>query len=743
MKKSIILLFALFANMTAWAELSSGHFFKSLQKENLTEAKAVERFNQWFVLPSETEWRKVSERTDKMGMTRIEYRQYVSGVEVEHSQVLLHMKNGRVQTANGTVMEAPRMPAKLRPGSAVYKNGTPNDLLGRQLYLTSTKNGYRYATKALSPDGSEWIYTDVETGETLKCIPTHYRLTAEPVKVKGLSYYSGEVEMDASFDPESGTYYLYDQERNIHTMIGATIPTFSKMIYDHTLTLNLPDMAQWLPAPEDEMTEEMWRNWDGMIDYNSLRLDTYIKRNATYASSKEPVFDSYIFNTITIDRLAEANSDEDPTEIVPTENEPLTLCTEIIYPDTDGMLERSENTVTSFPFTLNLKAYHDELPTIGADIELYRVTTNENGNNDKTFLTSITLTPDDSGRMEWDTPLVKASATYEKSAWTAADIHWGMQRTYDFYKKFFDRDSFDDKGTPIYNLFYMPDTTKHYGQYFLYTPMNNACAINAGTSQMVYGMGSRDGGIACMYPVVELTVMSHEMTHMVTHSTADLVYLGESGALNESFSDLMGISVKKYVLGNDASWSIGEGVMEQFPVMRSLENPKTSMDGMRGCPDTYQGEFWMDTEDKADNGGVHINSGVQNKWYFLLTDGGSGTNDNDYSYEVTGIGIEKSQQIAYRTLTVYATRESQYADIRLASLQAAKDLYGENGVEVEAVEKAWKAVGVGETGTAIKETYEANEANGVNDVYDLSGRRVSVQLPKGIYISNRRKVLVK
>jgi len=118
--------------LSVHAELRSGHFFKSLQDENLKANRAVECFNQWFTLPQETEWRKVGERTDKLGMTRIEYRQYVGGVEVEHSQVLLHVKNGRVQTANGTVMEKRQTPARLRRNTMMYRNGTPTDMLGRQ-----------------------------------------------------------------------------------------------------------------------------------------------------------------------------------------------------------------------------------------------------------------------------------------------------------------------------------------------------------------------------------------------------------------------------------------------------------------------------------------------------------------------------------------------------------------------------------------------------------------------------------
>jgi hypothetical protein len=147
MRKTIILLCTLLVQLTAWAQLGSGHFFKSLRSENLTEQRAVEYFNQWFALPQETEWQRVGERTDRLGMTRVEYRQYVSGVEVEHSQVLLHIKDGRVQTANGTVMEVRQAPSKIRHYAKIYRNGTPTDQLGRTLYLVSTNDGYRYATR--------------------------------------------------------------------------------------------------------------------------------------------------------------------------------------------------------------------------------------------------------------------------------------------------------------------------------------------------------------------------------------------------------------------------------------------------------------------------------------------------------------------------------------------------------------------------------------------------------------------
>ena len=754
MKKTIILLFVLLVQLTAQAQLRSGHFFKTVQRENLTEQEAVERFGQWFALPQETEWQRVGERTDKLGMTRVEYRQYVSGVEVEHSQVLLHVRDGRVQTANGTVMEAAKAPAKIRRYAPVYRAGTPTDLLGRKLYLVSTKHGYRYAIKVLSTDRSEWIYTDADTDEVLKRIPTRNSLTAEPVKVTCSSLYSGEVQMDASRDTESGTYMLWDQQRNIHTMIGATLPAMEDLCDNGTFSEIFPSLG--LPADEP-LT---WKEIDSMFDDGTLKprdwdLSLYINKYASHAASATPTFDSYRFKTVTFDKVTFTDPESgDKTDFTPTEEDPQSVSLNIMYAGTDGMIEIMRDTITSMPVTFDLTQCMDEIPLAGADLQLCSVQYeyDKDGNPIRIkyvpLMTALRLVPDASCSKTWSNADVVASCVYEKNLpWSAVDIHWGMGHTYDFYREVFDRDSYDGQGSPIYNLFYLPMDSND-KIYLANIDMNNAAANTTFAKPfMIYGMGNRAIGKWSMNPVVELSVMSHEFTHIVTDSSAGLVYQGESGALNESFSDLMGICVKKYVQGNDAAWTIGEGVMVYCSNLRSMSFPKMCMDGAAACPDTYQGEFWVDPESKTDpdHGGVHTNSGVQNKWFYLLTDGDSGTNDKGYSYDITGIGIEKSRQIAYRTLTEYATQESQYADIRLASLQAATDLFGADAVEVTTVDEAWKAVGVVDGGdvTAIRNTRLATDGSMATDnaVYDLSGRKV--QNPqKGLYIKSGKKILV-
>jgi hypothetical protein len=120
---------------------------------------------------------------------------------------------------------------------------------------------------------------------------------------------------------------------------------------------------------------------------------------------------------------------------------------------------------------------------------------------------------------------------------------------------------------------------------------------------------------------------------------------------------------------------------------RSMLNPNQYSD-----PDTYKGLYWYSGTD--DNGGVHTNSGVQNKWFYILTSGESGINDKGYSYNVTGISMEKAAAIAYRNLTVYLTASSNYAAARACAIQAASDLYGSESLEVTATAEAWNAVGV-------------------------------------------------
>ncbi|WP_196888510.1 CUB domain-containing protein [Aureivirga sp. CE67] len=284
---------------------------------------------------------------------------------------------------------------------------------------------------------------------------------------------------------------------------------------------------------------------------------------------------------------------------------------------------------------------------------------------------------------------------------TALDVHWGMEKTYDFYLNAMDRDSYDGEGGLIKQYINPPHYQAEQGN-----TQNNASAYGAPYNIMLYGMGD---GIQ-FNPLVALDVAGHEFTHLVVSNNGNggLVYQGESGALNESFADIFGTSIEFYSNVNP-DWLIGEDIyVDGITYMRSMENPNS-----KEHPDTYAGNHWIDTSSSFDNGGVHINSSVQNHWFYLLSEGGSGTNDNNDSYSVTGIGIEDARSIAYRNLITYLSSTASFYEAFQGSLQAADDLFGEDSQQYQSVEDAWFAVGI----------YEGMDipCSGTTELTDFSG----------------------
>jgi len=250
----------------------------------------------------------------------------------------------------------------------------------------------------------------------------------------------------------------------------------------------------------------------------------------------------------------------------------------------------------------------------------------------------------------------------------ATDAHWGAEMTYDYYLNQHGRNSIDGNGFRL-------DSYVHHDD-------NYANAFWDG-QRMTYGDGNGNNS-----PFTPLDIAGHEITHGLTGMTASLVYQDEAGALNESFSDIFGASIEYVARPAQSNWNMGEDLGGTG--LRNMADPKS-----KGDPDTYFGTNWAPLGG-ADNGGVHTNSGVQNFWFVLLTDGGTGTNDNGDAYTVNGLGLTKAAQIAFRNLTVYLTSNANYDDARFYAIQAAVDLFGACSPEVASVTNAWYAVGVGQ-----------------------------------------------
>ena len=252
------------------------------------------------------------------------------------------------------------------------------------------------------------------------------------------------------------------------------------------------------------------------------------------------------------------------------------------------------------------------------------------------------------------------------------DAHWGVEMTYDYYKINFNRNSIDNNGYALYSYINKGG--------FLYS--DNASwdgnAMNFGTRSNSDGAG-----------VTGIDVTGHELTHGVTQFTCNLNYSKEPGAINESISDIMGKSVQFFAKPADKDWRLSND-MNWF--IRDMSNPNAYAQ-----PDTYGGDKWLGGGFNylLDNGGVHTNSGVGNFMFYLLVDGGSGTNDIGNTYKVQGIGLSKADQIIYRSQTVYLVPTSQFTDWRTACINAARDLYGKGSNELKQVKNAFYAVGIG------------------------------------------------
>lgn len=258
----------------------------------------------------------------------------------------------------------------------------------------------------------------------------------------------------------------------------------------------------------------------------------------------------------------------------------------------------------------------------------------------------------------------------------ATDAHWATEKTYDYYYNIHGYNSIDNQGFKLISYV-------HYGEQF----------VNAfwdGYS-MTYGDGNDTIG-----PFTTLDIVGHETTHGLSDFSANFLYFDEPGGLCEGFSDIFGTSIEFYARPERANWLCGEDISW---VIRSLSDPKSCY-----LPDTYQGEYWWNIQDP------HYWCGPFEYWFYLISEGGSGTNDFGYSYNIEGIGIEKAEQIAFRTLITYLVSNSNYMDARDYSILATIDLYGMCSDEIDVVTEAWKAIGLPEATSYNLSYFYANDS---------------------------------
>ncbi|ANJ56013.1 Protease PrtS [Pseudomonas fluorescens] len=241
--------------------------------------------------------------------------------------------------------------------------------------------------------------------------------------------------------------------------------------------------------------------------------------------------------------------------------------------------------------------------------------------------------------------------------------------SHDFFWKVLGRDSIDNKGFALIG-------SVHYGQDYENAFWNGA--------QMVFGDG--DGEIFERF-TRSLDVIGHELTHGVIESEAGLVYANQSGALNESLSDVFGVLIKQHVLGqsaDEADWLIGADLLTpriKGVGLRSMAHPGTAYDdpllGKDPQPD-HMRKFVITQED---NGGVHINSGIPNRAFYIA------------AKAFGGFAWEKTGRIWYDTLCDQGlNNEASFSDFAALTIEHARQRFGAD--EAQVVRHAWSETGV-------------------------------------------------
>lgn len=254
----------------------------------------------------------------------------------------------------------------------------------------------------------------------------------------------------------------------------------------------------------------------------------------------------------------------------------------------------------------------------------------------------------------------------------------GLGATREFYKEVFDRNSVDGRGVRLNGYV-------HRGARF-----NNAFWDG---QEMVFGDG--DGEMFTDF-TKSIDVIAHELTHAVTEFAAGLNYHNQTGALNESISDVFGSLVKQWSLkqtAEDADWLIGAEIFTPKiagDALRSMKEPGNAYDndilGKDPQPDNMSKYVNLPDTDEGDNGGVHINSGIPNKAFYLT------------AKDIGGYAWEAAGHIWYEALKA-SNADTEFQDFADTTYHKADQLYGAGSMQQQAVLAAWREVGVRISGT--------------------------------------------
>ncbi len=333
---------------------------------------------------------------------------------------------------------------------------------------------------------------------------------------------------------------------------------------------------------------------------------------------------------------------------------------------TGNIIRKYNNTYTDGPFTATAIDLNGVLQTIDTYLEngqYYLINVAEqmfNAEKKEGMIVTLDANNTSTSNLNYS-EIVSVNNTWNNASGVSA--HYNATVAYRYFKNTFNRNSINGEGGTILSLV---NVAAEDGSSMANAFWNGKAAF--------YGNGGEH-----FKPLAgALDVAAHELGHGIVSTSANLEYFSQSGAINETFADIFGSMVDR------EDWNVGEDITNDGMPLRNMQDPANGKkDVLDGWQPKHMSEIVtgsvLDKFNNRDNEGVHINSGIGNYAFYLFA---------------TAASKEKAEQAFYRALTVYLTKTSKFIDLRIAVVQATKDLYGNDSNEAVKAAEIFDAVGI-------------------------------------------------
>lgn len=659
-------------SFTLSEDLKTPSFIAFKNDSPYTKEKATELIRKYYELTKDDELKLQNNTTIAGGIVVERFKQYRNGIKVEHSAYVVTSKDSKIFSINSESFDL--------PASFSVKPGLAQD--AAKTKVLAFVNAKQYAWQALEIQKSSRV--TAEQAQKLDALITQYTPKGELVIAKAL-YEGGGARLAYKFDiyatePLSRNLVYVDATSGQVLLIDPIIKHADKLNEKNEQKL-LPAIPAWLPSVKPSFSKT-----GNFSAYKPFFAGSVLGTGKTRYAGVRNIFTTKL--SVPLGGTVDPNNTSALLTFSGAEPRLPILTAQDVYILKDDTRGGGVET-----FDLNgIGGLPVSIP--GLESTALAFVDKDNNWKDETAIG----TNEDLMRGPTQPP-VGGGVDDALNDDMAIDAHWGAEMVYDYWKIRHGRLSYDNANTSIRSYV-------HYG------PAYDNAFWNG--SVMTYGDGS--GGTTGFKPLVSLDVCAHEIGHGVCSFTADLVYQSESGAMNEGLSDIWASALENYALLSVdntlpyQTFQVGEQIDPGNIGLRRMDNPKAFSN-----PDSYGGTNWTDPNCTPslvnDQCGVHNNSGVINKWFYLLVKGplattGSpaytddGVNDAGGNYGALaqsgfiGIGFEKAEKITY-LMELMLTPNATYAEARTASINAAKILYGECSQEQITVTDSWFGVNVG------------------------------------------------